>query len=196
MLGFIKTNGTSCRFVSMVTETVLDLPKSNPFHGIIKTSKRKALINKNYCAAVERNIAAKFGLQANEVGYIPKPTWYMHLETIEGKPLPVVVNKKTPDSGEYYLQFFPMSKAESTFHMPDGTQVAEETVYATMAKREQNEYKPIVNVVKLSNIKELRASGVIMQADDYADAEAALNDVSIDIGTGKVNELIPLPSNW
>ena len=174
MLGFIKTNGTQCRFVSMVTETpVKNIKAACPFKGVIKTSRKRGMINVNFSASVGRKLAASLGLPEKDIEYIPGETWYQHLTTVDGKSLPVVVNKKTPDNGEYYLQYFPTS-SENVYHMPNGEPVQESQLEPYFYAKAKSEFKPIVISIKLSNIKELRASGVIMQAEDIDEAKAAL----------------------
>ena len=173
MVGFIKSNGTQCRFVSMISETlVTNIRAACPFKGVIKTSKKMGLVNKDYVASVERRIAERLGVPASAVDYVPGEVWYKHLTTTDGKALPLVVNK-TKDDGEYYLQYFP-TESKSVYRMPNGEPVLESDLEPWFYKREKADFKPIVISVKVSNIKRLAASGVIMQVEDLAEAESAL----------------------
>jgi hypothetical protein len=175
MLGFIKTNGTQCRFVSMVSQTeVKNIRKGCPFKGVVKVSRRLGMVNVNYVASVNRKIAAQFGVDVSEVDYEAGEVWYKHIRTADDKALPIVVNKKNPDNGEYYLQFFPTSSV-SSYVMPDGNPVAKNDLEPWFYKSDKPEYKPVVISINLNNIKELRASGVIMQAEDLEEAEAILH---------------------
>lgn len=177
MVSFVKNNGTQCRFISMVSQTeVKNIRKGCPFKGVLKVSKRIGMINVNYVASVNRHIAAKTGVDLAEVNYEAGQVWYKHLQTANDKALPIVVNKNAPDNGEFYLQFFP-TNSTSSYVMPDGTQVAESDLSPWFYKSEKSEYKPTVISINVNNIKELRASGVIMQTEDLEEAEAILNSV-------------------
>lgn len=174
MVGFIKSNGTQCRFVSMVTETpVKNIRAACPFKGVIKIARKRGMINVNYVASVERRIAERFGVNEKEVEYKPGEVWYQHMTTVDGKTLPLVVNKKTPDNGEYYLQYFPTA-SEDVYRMPNGEPIMKEQLEPYFYASKREEFKPTVISIKVGNIKELRASGVIMQAEDLAEAESAL----------------------
>jgi len=175
MVGFIKTNGTQCRFVSMVSETEPKLRAGCPFKGVRKVSRKRGMINANYNTAVRKRIAERLGVELKEVEYENGQVWYKHLQTVDNKTLPLVVNKNTPDNGEYYLQYYPTA-AENVYQMPNGDPVEESQLEPYFYKRtERDNFKPVVIAIKVSNIKELRASGVIMQAEDLPEAEAALS---------------------
>lgn len=174
MLGFLKANGTQCRFVSIVTDTpVKNISASCPFSGVRKISRKIGMINVDYVASVEKRIADKLGLPKGIVDYKPGKVWYTHLQTVDGRHLPVVVNKKNPNNGEYYLQYFPRS-ATSVYQLPDGTPIDEKQLEPWFYERKQSEFKPPVISVSLSNIKRLAASGVVMEAQDLDEAETAL----------------------
>lgn len=173
MVGFIKGNGTQCRFVSMVSETVPKLRAGSPFKGVVKVSRKRGMINVNYNTAVRKRIAANLGVELKEVEYENGGVWYKHLQTVDAKALPLVVNKNKPDNGEFYLQYYPTS-AESVFQLPNGDYVTDEQIKPWLPKVDRESFKPVVISIKIANIKELRASGVIMQAEDLAEAEAAL----------------------
>jgi hypothetical protein len=175
MVGFLKTNGTACRFVSIVSDTVPKLKKSCPYKGVRKISRKLGLINANYNTSVRRRIAESVGVELSEVEYTNGAVWYKHLMT-EGespKALPVVVHA-TKETGKHYLQYFPQ-KSEVRYVLENGETVAEEQLkpyfYATA---ERPNWKPCVISIDLANVKELKASGIIMQAEDLAEAEAIL----------------------
>ena len=169
--GFLKANGTQCRFVSLVTKTPVKAIKAkNPWgKGLFKITKVSGIINANYVKSVERRLAEKLGI---DVTYNPGQTWYCHLQTPEGKALPLVKHA-TEDNGKIYLQYFP-HRTTSTYITASGEVIPSEDVKPWLyARKEQSEYKPRTQVVELANIKELRASGGILQAEDLDAAEAA-----------------------
>lgn len=174
MVGFIKTNGTGCRFVSLLTETpVKNIRAACPFKGVRKVSRKIGIINANYNTAVRRRLAEKLGVELKEVEYENGEVWYTHLMTTDNKPLPLVVNKKTPDNGKYYLQYFP-HRSDNTYVMPNGDTVTEEQLEPYFYASKREDYKPTVISIDLGNIKELRASGLIIQMPDFEEAEAVL----------------------
>jgi hypothetical protein len=131
------------------------------------------MINVNYVASVQRRVAERLGVKETEVEYTPGEVWYKHLTTVDGKTLPLVVNKKTPDNEEYYLQYYPTA-SENVYRMPNGEPVQKSDLEPYFYASKREDFKPVVISIKVSNIKELRASGVIMQAEDLAEAESAL----------------------
>ena len=103
MAGFIKSNGTQCRFVGILTRTpVVDIRAKNPWGagrktrtGLFKVSRKIGIINANYVSSVSRRIAEKLGVGLESVEYVPGQVWYEHLKTIDGKNLPLVQHKDT-----------------------------------------------------------------------------------------------------
>ena len=172
MVGFLKTNGTQCRFVAIVTDTVPKLKVACPFKGVRKISRKLGIINANYNTSVRRNIAERLGVELADVEYTNGAVWYKHLQTLDGKNLPVVVHA-TKATGKHYLQYF-THKATSKYVLPSGEEVREEQLEPYFYARSDKEFKPTVIAVDLANVKELRASGVVMQAEDLAEAEAIL----------------------
>ena len=174
LLGFLKTNGTQCRFINITTETpVKKIKKGNPFTGLVKVSKKTGLINMSYCKAVERKLAMASGVNNQEVEYIPKETWYEHLKTNTGDTLPVVEHKT--NKGKYYLQFFPI-KSNNCYKLPNGELIKDEEVKPWLyTESPHNDFKPVVITIGLENIKRLAASGVIITTEDLPEAEAALS---------------------
>lgn len=173
MVGFIKSNGTDCRFVSMVSETTPKLRAGCPFKGVVKVSRKMGLINANYNNVVRSRIAAKLGVSASEVEYQNGEVWYRHETTKDGKQLPLVVNK-TKNDGKFYLQYYP-HKATNVYRMPNGDIVDEAQLKPWFYARKESEFKPTVIAIEVGNIKRLAASGIIMEAEDIDEAEALLS---------------------
>src|SRR5512137_109658 len=176
MAGFIKSNGTQCRFVAIVTDTpVVKIRKGNPFNGLRKVSRKMGIVNANYCNSVRNRIADKLGVKLSEVEYEAGEVWYQHLKTADNKPLPLVEHKdEAKRQGKLYLQYFP-HKSVNAYVLPNGDTVSDEAVKPWLYKEtERPDFKPSVIAVELGNVKEIRASGVIMQAEDLDEAEAAL----------------------
>ena len=90
---FLKTNGTQCRFISLVSETKPKLRPACPFSGVVKVSRKRGIVNANFNTTVRRRIAQKLGVKLAEVEYENGEVWYRHVTTADGKPLPLVVNK-------------------------------------------------------------------------------------------------------
>lgn len=177
MAGFIKSNGTQCRFVAIVTDTpVVKIKKGNPFGAIRKVSRKSGIVNANYNTSVRNRLADKMGVQLGEVEYTNGEVWYEHLTTVDGKALPLVQHKDPAKrAGKLYLQYFP-HKSEYVYQGPTGEILDKETVKPWLYKEsERPDYKPTVIAVELGNVKEIRASGVIMQSEELEEAEAALS---------------------
>lgn len=173
MAEFIRSNGTQCRFVSLLSETEPKLRKDCPFKGVRKVSRKVGLINVNYVSACEKGIAALLGADAGSVDYAPGETWYRHEETQDGKRLPLCVHK-TDSSKGFYLQFYPRASV-NTYVDGAGNAIEEESLAPYFYSRgEKPEFKPAVIVVSLANLRELRASGIIAQSGDVESAEKAL----------------------
>lgn len=184
MLGFLKTNGTQCRFVSVTTKTpVVKIKAGNPWgagrateRGLYKVSRKIGLINANYNTSVRRLIAEKLGVELKEVEYESGNCWYQHLTTGEGKTLPVVEHKDETKREGFYLQFFP-HKTVNAYVNEAGEPVADSTVKPWLYKEsERPDYKPCVIVVKLENIASLKASGVVIEMPALEEAEAILGE--------------------
>ena len=173
MVGFLKTNGTGCRFVSLLSETKPRLVSGCPYKGVVKIARRIGWLNINYNKAVRRNIAETLRVDLKDVEYTNGETWYVHVTTAEGKALPLCVNKKSPNSGKYYVQYFP-HKSETVYVLPNGDTIAESLLEPYFYKGERTEFKPAVITLGLENIKELRASGLIIETADTAELEKIL----------------------
>lgn len=184
MLGFLKTNGTQCRFVAITIKTpVVKIKVGNPWNagaktesGLYKVSRKIGIINANYNTSVRNRIAEHLGVKLSEVEYESGKTWYVHLTTQDGKALPVVQHEQPEKRDGYYLQYFP-HKAENAYCNEAGEPVADAVVKPWLYREsERAEYKPAVIVVKLANVKQLKASGVIMEMPDFDEAESLLAD--------------------
>ena len=187
MLGFIKTNGTACRFVAIVSKTpVTKIKVSNPWgagvkskNGLYKVSRKIGIINANYNTSVRNRIAEKLGVTIGEVEYEGGETWYEHLLTAEGKPLPIVQHKdESKRNGQYYLQYFPQTeKSVNSYVNESGEVVPDEMVKPYLYKEsERPDFKPCVIAINLRNVKQLKASGVVIEMPELAEVESALAD--------------------
>lgn len=179
MVGFLKANGTQCRFVAITIDTpVTKMRVNSPFAGVRKVARKTGLINANYNNSVRARIAKVLGVELKEVGeYEPGETWYRHLMTAGEKPkaLPLVVNKNKND-GKHYLQYFPL-KSRHQYVMPDGTPVTDEQLKPYLYKESKRpDYKPAVISIDLGNVKQLKASGVVIDMPGVEEAEAILAD--------------------
>jgi hypothetical protein len=180
LLGFLKTNGTGCRFVGITYKTEMEggknIRKGHPFGRLFKVSKFQGLINADYVESVKSRIAAATGYEKSEVTYKSGPSAYIHLMTGEGKALPVLVKAASPDDGVYYLQYFPtVEKTESVYVNEGGDVIPKDEVKPWLyAKGSGSPFKPAVTSLKLANIVELRASGLILTTDEMEEAKSAL----------------------
>jgi len=176
MLGFLKTNGTQCRFVSIATKTPVEKIKvGNPWGagkskaGLYKVSKMVGLVNANYNTSVRKRIADTLGVEIGEVNYENGNVWYKHLMTEDGKPLPVVHNKNEAKQNEHYLQFFP-HKTTSMYVDESGNVVEDSIVEPWLySKGTRPDYKPAVISVNIKNIHQLKASGVVIEMPELSE---------------------------
>lgn len=164
IVGFLKANGTQCRCVSMVSETAPKLKPGSPFNGVVKVSRKRGIVNANYNTAVRKRIAKRLCVPVKNVEYTDGEVWYRHLTTADGKPLPLVVNKKVQTLSadtDYYLQYFPL-RSKDAYQLPNGDTVTEDQLKPWFYKQSQRaDFKPVVISIKVSNIKKLRASVAI-----------------------------------
>jgi len=188
MVGFLKTNGTACRFVSLVSQTpVVKIKVANPFGQkifggkvvgdckLFKVSSKIGIINANYNTSVRNRIADKLGVKIGDVEYDNGEVWYEHLKTPLGNSLPLVVHK-TKNDGKYYLQYFP-HKSTNKYANNQGETIPDEQVKPYLyAESERPDFKPSVISVNLENVKQLKASGVVIEMPDFEEAEAILAD--------------------
>lgn len=184
MVGFLKTNGTASRFVSLTSKTpVVKIKVINPWgagaktkSGLYKVSKKIGIINANYNTSVRNRIAEKLGVTLGEVEYENGNVWYEHLKTADGKNLPVVQHKDEAKRGDFYIQYF-THKSENHYVNEQGEVVPDSVVKPYLyAESERPDWKPTVIAVNLSNVKQLKASGVVINMPDFAEAEALFAD--------------------
>jgi len=187
MLGFIKGNGTACRFVAIVSKTpVVKIKVGNPWgasaktkSGLYKVSRKIGIVNANYATSVRNRLADMLGVTLGEVEYENGEVWYEHLKTVDDHNLPLVQHKdEAKRDGQYYLQYFPQTEKSVNSYVNE----AGETVPTEMVKpwlyheSERPDYKPAVIAVNLRNIHCLKASGVIVEMPELAEVESALAD--------------------
>ena len=187
IVGFVKSNGTECRFVSMTIKTpVVKIRAGNPFHVIkkgkvvgecqlFKVSQKTGLINADYNTAVRNRIAEKLGVPIGAVEYENGECYFEHLKTADGKNLPLIQHKDETKRGSgLKLQYYP-HKSKNCYVNAAGEVVADALVEKWLyAESEKSEFKPTVIGVNVSNIHRLAASGVILTTEDYEEAQAAL----------------------
>lgn len=190
MLGFLKTNGTACRFVAITTRTpVVKIKVGNPFGQVVKNgkvvgesklfklSRKIGIINANYNTSVRRRIAEKLGVELSEAQYENGEVWYEHLKTVDGKNLPIVQHKdetKREETG-YGLQYFPHKSFDNIYVNDKGEVLPNEVVKLWLyAESKRSDYKPVVIAPKLRNIVQLKASGIIIEMPNFEEAEAIL----------------------
>ena len=188
MVGFLKTNGRSSRFVSLLTRTpVVKIRAGNPFHQIskgavvgepklFKVSCKLGLINANYNASVRRRVAEAMGVKPEEVEYENGPVWFHHLSDGSGGTVPCLGEKtEEPNKGKIYLLYFP-HKSENSYVNDQGEPVADAVVKPWLYKESARpDFKPSFITLKLENVLEMRASGLVIQtSEDVELAEKAL----------------------
>jgi len=188
MVGFLKTNGTACRFVSLVCKTpVVKIKASNPFGQVVtkgkvvgecqlfKVASKIGIINANYNTSVRNRIAEKLGVSLSEVEYENGEVWYRHIQTVDGKNLPLVVNKDETKAG-HYVQYFP-HKSTSVYVNAKGETIPDEVVQPYLYKEtERPDFKPCVISINLANVLQFKASGVVIEMPDFEEAAAVLAD--------------------
>ena len=187
MLGFIKGNGTACRFVAIVSKTpVVKIKVGNPWgasaktkSGLYKVSRKIGIVNANYATSVRNRLADMLGVTLGEVEYENGEVWYEHLKTVDDHNLPLVQHKdeaKREETG-YSLQYFPLGYSGSYYVNGAGETVPDVEVERWLhAKSERPDYKPAVQAPKLRNILSLKASGVIIEMPELEEAQALFAD--------------------
>jgi hypothetical protein len=177
MLGFLKTNGTACRFVAIVSKTpVVKIKTNNPFGELFKVSTKIGIINADYNKSVRTRIADTLGVKLSEVEYENGKVWYEHLQTSDGKNLPLVQHKNESKRDGYYIQYYP-HKSSYVYTNSQGEVIPTETVKPYLyAETERAPYKPNVIVIKLANVCQLKASGVVIEMPNFEEAETVLAD--------------------
>lgn len=187
MAGFIKANGTQCRFVSMTSKTpVVKIKVGNPWHtvkngkvvgecNLFKVSRKRGLINADFNMSVRRRIAEKLGVKVSEVEYQNGNVWHeVAAWTKDGKALPLRQHKDETKRDGLLLQYYPHG-SENCYVNGKGEIVPDtEVAKWAYADGERSEFKPTVIAVYLKNILRLTASGVIAETDSIEEAEKQL----------------------
>ena len=174
IVGFLKTVGPSCMFLSMETATTFKLNKyetgkgksgggkANPFGKVTKVASRLGWLNLDYKRAVESRIAKQLGVPAKEVEYTLGEVWHTHICDENGKPSPVLVNKETPEDGKFYIYYTHRKTASAKYIAENGETVTYEQLKPFLPPpRDDNPNKPIVRSIMLNNIRVLKARGLI-----------------------------------
>ena len=162
--GFLRTNGTQCQFVSMLTETEVKVKKSCAHRDVKKLSTRLGLINMDYNTAVRKRIAAEIGVPIAAVEYENGAVWFSHVMQDE-KKLPLVFHSTKQDN-ELYLQYFPLKSGKTKYVLPNGETIEKSEIEPHLYAKSKSEYKPATCVFKLSNIKQLCAAGFVIQTNE------------------------------
>lgn len=161
LAGFIRSIGTECQFVSMITETEVKMRKTaNPYVGAVKRSNRNGLVNINYVAACQRNLTEINGVKTE---YVAGATWYVHELTDDGKSLALCVHKT--DTTKFYLQYFPhRTLGKNEFYLNGVKMSAEEVtkMKTFISEKEESAFKPTVITLAMSSIRRLKARKVTM----------------------------------
>ena len=120
---YLRTLGTECRFISMVTEVEVEARKTNnPFVGAVKRSRRNGLVNVNFVKGVIRRMKES-GIE--QPVYVPGKTWYIHEHDDNGNALALCQSKK--DNNKKYLQYFPWKSYDNTYYH-NGVQLTDKEV--------------------------------------------------------------------
>lgn len=163
LVGFLRSIGTECRFVSLKTETAVKMKKTgNPFLGTVKVARRNGLVNINFVNSVNRKMTAA-GIENPD--YTAGSTWYVHESTTDGKPLPLCVHKK--DGSKFYLQYYPHRNLETHYVLNGKTLTAEEVtkMKTFITEPEKNEFKPIVITLSMDSIRSIKFRRIQMLND-------------------------------
>ena len=161
MVGFIRSIGTECRFVSMVTETSLPMNKTNnPWYGTVKLSHRNGLVNVNFVKSTSRNLTELTGVKTT---YEAGSTWYVHEQTVDEKPLPLCVSKK--DDKKFYIQYFPHRTIGMNRYFLNGRELTSaevEQMKPFIKTQTKSDFKPLVITLSIDSIRQLRSRRVNM----------------------------------
>lgn len=192
LIGFIRSIGNECRFVTVNTETEVSMPKGkptgrkvpspktgkpinektpNPYHGTIKVARRNGFVNANFVTAVEKRFAELSGIPQSDVTYTPGETWYIHCHAEDGSPLCLCEHKTEPE--RKYMQFFPLRNlGETTYIHPTLGKLTEAQVkdmYANWVPEDENpEWKPRVIVLDMDSIRMITFRKVNMLNDTFS----------------------------
>jgi hypothetical protein len=176
LIGFLRSIGTECRFITVSTETVMDMnmarntgkkvksPKTgklinekepNPYYGTVKVARRNGFVNAEWVKMVEKRYAEATGIPVDEVTYTAGSTWYQHCQTEDDKPLCLCEHQK--DASRKYLQMFPLRNLGETTYILNGNQLTKEQVsdmYENWVPEDENpEWKPRCIVLAIDSIR-------------------------------------------
>ena len=150
---YLRSIGTECQFISMVTETEVKMRKTgNPFVGTVKVSTRNGLVNVNHEDRVNRRMVES-GLDPS---YVRGETWYVHEHNTNGKSIPLCQSKK--DSSVKYLQYFP-HRNMNTRYVLNGRELTSEEVTKMktfIPEKDWGEFKQPVITLKMDSIKSIK----------------------------------------
>ena len=145
---------------------------------LVQVEQKTGIINANYNTSVRNRIAAKLGVALSEVEYQNGEVYYEHLQTNEGKNLPLVQHKDETKRDGLMLQYYPQ-KSTNCYVTAQGDIVPDAEVEKYLyAQSERSEFKPTVIGIKLKNILRLVASGIVMEAEDYEEAAQQLESAT------------------
>jgi len=147
---YLRSVGTGCRFISLLTEVEVEMRKTNnPFVGTVKRSRRNGLINVNFSDGVRRRMMEK---GVDPMNHVPGSTWYVHEHDEKGNPLPLCQSKK--DNSVKYLQYYPHRSFDNEYflHGIPLTQKEIEVMKTFIPPIKGNEFKPLVITLKMSSI--------------------------------------------
>jgi hypothetical protein len=174
LIGFLRSIGTECRFVTVDTETVVkNMPKTgNPYHGTVKIARRNGFVNADFTKACEKRYAELHGLKPSEVEYTPGNVWYHHVMTAENKPMCLCEgNKPNKKTGkiEKYMQFFSIRNLGETVYVHPTigklTKAQIEDMNSRMYADNSPDWKPGVITLAIDSIRTITFRKVRLQND-------------------------------
>ena len=177
MIGFLRSIGTECRFITVLTETIVDQNKTrptgnmvpsraksqkgkliremalNPYWGAVKVARRNGFVNADFVKMVEKRYAAIMGVPVED--YTAGGTWYQHCHSEDDKPLCLCEHQK--DSSRKYLQMFPLRNLGETTYWLNGQRMTKDQVndmYENwVTEKERAEWKPVTIVLAIDSIR-------------------------------------------
>jgi len=191
LVGFLRTIGTACRFITVNTETVLVQPQgkptgrkipspktgnpinekvANPYFGTVKIARRNGFVNADFVTAVEKRYAELNEIPVEDVTYTPGKTWYQHCHDENEKPLCLCEHQKDPS--RKYLQMFPLRNLGETTYWLNGEQLTKDQVndmYDNWVTEDENpEWKPRCIVLAIDSIRAITFRKVNLLNDTFS----------------------------
>ncbi len=177
IVGFLRSIGNACRFVTVNTETVLNMPQGkptgrkipspktgkpinektpNPYYGTVKVARRNGFVNADFVKMVEKRYAEMNEIPVEDVTYTPGSTWYRHCQDEQGQPLCLCEHQKNTE--QKYMQMFPLRNLGETVYIhPTLGKLNKEQVsdmYANWVPEDENpEWKPRCIVLEMNSIR-------------------------------------------